>query len=245
LTHRSGRTGRAGRKGANLLLVPHRAEHRVRILLREAKFDAHWSHVPAPKQVRKALAKRLRRELHDRLAQPPEPETPELSESPDEPSREPSDEPSNDPNREPISEADLDYAGKLLAEHDPQYLVATLLQMAMPQLPREPMGPAPAPERERATRVDRGARVRGRDIDPGRFVRFEINWGEHGGATPGRLLAHVCRRGGITSRSIGPVKIGRRKSEFEVAEDVAEDFARKVAAPDSRDPKLRIHRAGD
>lgn len=223
-THRSGRTGRAGRKGASLLLVPHRAERRVRALLHEAKVDANWSQLPSPQQVRKTIAKRLRRELHARLSGA-EHDGPEL---------------------EPIGEAELDYAAKLLGDHDPQRLVATLLAMAAPKLPREPMGPEPAPAeqlRARGDRRDRGERVRGRDHDPNRaFVRFEINWGEHGGATPGRLLAHVCRRGGITSRSIGPVKIGRRSSQFEVAEDVADAFASKVAAPDSRDPKLHIRR---
>ncbi|HLT39653.1 MAG TPA: DEAD/DEAH box helicase [Enhygromyxa sp.] len=221
-THRSGRTGRAGRKGASLLLVPHRAERRVRMLLHEAKVEAHWAQVPSPSQVRKSIAKRLRRELHARLTDGAH-EGPEL---------------------EPISEPELDYAGKLLAEHDPQRLVATLLAMAAPQLPREPMGPEPAPFDEPRARRDRGERVRGRDHghEHGAFVRFEINWGEHGGATPGRLLAHVCRRGGITSRSIGPVKIGRRSSQFEVAQDVADSFASNVVAPDSRDPKLHIRR---
>ncbi|MFO7567024.1 MAG: DEAD/DEAH box helicase [Enhygromyxa sp.] len=218
-THRSGRTGRAGRKGASLLLVPHRAERRVRGLLHEAKVEAHWAQVPSPGQVRKAIAKRLRRELHARLT----------------------DSAHEGPQLEAIGEAELDYAAKLLADHDPQRLVATLLAMAAPRLPREPMGPAMAPDEPRARR-DRGERVRGRDHDPESFVCFEINWGEHGGATPGRVLAHVCRRGGITSRSIGPVKIGRRSSRFEVAQDVAEVFATKVVAPDQRDPKLHIRR---
>ena len=227
-THRSGRTGRAGRKGSSLLLVPHRAERRVRMLLHEAKVEASWAQVPSPGQVRKSIAKRLRREVHARLSEAGF-EGREL---------------------EPIGDAELEYAGKLLAEHDPQRLVATLLAMAAAELPREPMSPEPAPfadeargRRDRGER-DRGERVRGRDHDPdaGSFVRFEINWGEHGGATPGRLLAHVCRRGGITSRSIGPVKIGRRSSQFAVAEDVADSFASKVVAPDQRDPKLHIRR---
>jgi ATP-dependent RNA helicase DeaD len=222
-THRSGRTGRAGRKGASLLLVPHRAERRVRSLLYEAKVEATWAQVPSPGQVRKSIAKRLRRELHARLS------------GADHEGRE----------LEPIGEAELEYAAKLLADHDPQHVVATLLAMATPALPREPMGPEPAQysDEPRPAR-DRGERVRGRGSDQpaGGFVRFEINWGEHGGATPGRLLAHVCRRGGITSRSIGPVKIGRRSSQFEVAQDVADAFASKVVAPDSRDPKLHIRR---
>jgi ATP-dependent RNA helicase DeaD len=259
-THRSGRTGRAGRKGASLLLVPHRAERRVRMLLHEAKVEAQWASVPLPKQVRKAVAKRLRRELHARLLASPHAgadgreaaaEAGEEALQPASPHAGADGEavPEYDgPELEPIGEAELEYAAKLLADHDPRLVVATLLAMATPTLPREPMGPAQDEPRApraagRETFRDRGERVRGRDGHPGGpYVRFEINWGEHGGATPGRLLAHACRRGGITSQSIGSVKIGRRSSEFEVAEDVADTFANKVAKPDSRDPKLHIRR---
>jgi ATP-dependent RNA helicase DeaD len=291
-THRSGRTGRAGRKGQSLLLVPHRAQRRAEMLIREAKVEASWAQVPSPKQVRKALAKRLRRQLHLRLTLDGATELPDELELPE------GDETEGDetedaaeareqlraarqaeldarreamlelegPDLEPIGEAELDYAGKLLAEHDPRKLVATLLAMATPQLPREPMGPGAQPVREdrggydrnrdeRPERGDRGPRPerperpdrparpagRGRDTNVS-LVRFEINWGEHAGATPGRILAHVCRRGGITSESIGPVKIGRRSSHFAVAEDVAGEFASKAAAPDKRDPKLHIRR---
>ena len=37
---------------------------------------------------------------------------------------------------------------------------------------------------------------RSRD-ERGAFVRFSINWGFEGGATPKRILAHVCRRGNV------------------------------------------------
>ena len=277
-THRSGRTGRAGRKGQSLLLVPHRAERRVEMLLREAKVEATWTQVPSPKQVRKALAKRLRRQLHLRLMidaarSEAEAARAELDEGEGEGvEREPVEieiegaAELDGPELEPIGEAELEYAAKLLGDHDPQRLVATLLAMATPQLPREPMAPGPAPARddrrgprdrndrferggdrpERFDRGDRSERPRGRERgsaqDGGPYVKFEINWGQHSGATPGRILAHVCRRGGITSQAIGAVEIGRRSTHFAVAEDVAADFAAKAAAPDKRDPKLHIRR---
>lgn len=292
-THRSGRTGRAGRKGTSVLLVPHRAERRIRQLLRDAKVDPSWSQVPSPKQVKKAVAKRLRRELHSRLAasatveaaaaeaaaaepQAAEAQAAEAVSAQAEPAAGPcqqltiavGQQPSapvgvDDSEFQQITAAELEYAAKLLADHDPQRVVATLLVMATPELPRQPMGPEPAPardrdrgrerdsgrdfggrdsgRRDRGPRPDRPPRSRGpnRDVN---YVPFEINWGEHAGATPGRLLAHVCRRGGITSGSIGAVRIGRRSSTFEVAEDVADNFASQAAKPDSRDPKLHVRR---
>ncbi|EDM80071.1 DEAD/DEAH box helicase-like protein [Plesiocystis pacifica SIR-1] len=184
--------------------------------------------------------------------------------------------------RRNLAEADLAYAATLLERHDPQVLVATLLEMATPPLPREPMAieskkskgrrdrdrhdrdrddrgprrerrfdrqdrPERGGDRRRDDRGERRDKGRGRDDfdfaeQPG-YRRFEINWGQRGGATPGRLLAHLCRRGEITSRSVGAVRIGLRSSVFEVAVDVAETFARKAAKPDARDPKLKIRPA--
>lgn len=70
-----------------------------------------------------------------------------------------------------------------------------------------------------------------------------INWGHRGGATPARLIATICRRGDITSRSIGALRIERGGTRFEIRSDIADEFARKVAEPDPRDPKLEIRRA--
>ncbi len=170
-----------------------------------------------------------------------------------------------------LTDADREYAVKLLDERDPVTLVATLLEMAKPTLAREPMAIVEGRSfRDRDDRSQgRGRNARGPDCDrpdkrgrrePGGrdargdgggglspvgedFVRFEINWGQREGATPGRLLAHLCRRGEITSRYVGAVSIGRRDSTFEVAKTVAEDFGQKVAVTDARDPNLKISRA--
>lgn len=235
--HRSGRTGRAGRKGQSLVLMPRRAERRVRELLRAAKVEANWSEVPPPDQVHKALRKRMRRELHGKL---------------------------DEVRATPTFEAgELEYAAKLLAENDPQALVTVLLRMAEPKLPREPLPIGAPARRERGERDERRDR-RDRDDrdddrrserrddrrerrddrrDAGDFVDFVINWGHRGGATPARLIATICRRGDITSRSIGALRIERGGTRFEIRSDIADAFARKVAEPDPRDPKLEIRRA--
>lgn len=108
-THRSGRTGRAGRRGRSLLLVPPRGQHYVRRLLSAARIEASWQATPTPKKVRRAVTKRTRRHLHERLDGPTEP-----------------------------TEKTLDYATALLEGRDAAVIVATLLEMAEPRLPREP-----------------------------------------------------------------------------------------------------------
>lgn len=48
LLHRSGRTGRAGRKGHCAIIVPANKRHVVNRLLKFAKLKANWSQVPGP-----------------------------------------------------------------------------------------------------------------------------------------------------------------------------------------------------
>lgn len=202
-THRSGRTGRAGRKGRSVMLVPAPAERRIRRLLASARVDAQWQPVPNPSKVRKALTKHARRRLHQLL----------------------------DAEQQP-SEAEIAYARELLGSHSPEHLVATLLAMSEPEVPREPMAVSEVPKAEpaRASRKPRG------------FVRFHITWGQRSGATPARLLSHVCRRGGISGQSIGAIKIEPRSAAFEVDEQVAAEFEERAKKRDPREPGLKISR---
>jgi ATP-dependent RNA helicase DeaD len=132
-THRSGRTGRAGRKGKSLLLVPMRSQRRIEQILYAAKVQAQWQPVPNASRVMKAAAKQARAALHQKLT-----------------------------TQTPPAETELSYAAALLEKTDPKLLVATLLAMATPKLPREPFeinAVTPSAPRERHAeprdRVDR------------------------------------------------------------------------------------------
>jgi ATP-dependent RNA helicase DeaD len=59
LLHRSGRTGRAGRKGASVLIVPYSARRRTERLLREANINAEWAEPPSADDIKRRDDERL------------------------------------------------------------------------------------------------------------------------------------------------------------------------------------------
>jgi ATP-dependent RNA helicase DeaD len=125
------------------------------------------------------------------------------------------------------------WAAQLLAEgRDAETVIATLLENAGPQLPCEPID---------VQAIDATAAHRPRNA-PG-YVRFSLNWGKSSGATPSRVLSHVCRRGGVAGRLIGSIDIRDREASFDVVASVADSFEARSHKPDARDPKITIHRS--
>jgi hypothetical protein len=50
----------------------------------------------------------------------------------------------------------------------------------------------------------------------------------------------LCRRGGIDSAHIGAIEVRRAHSVVEIASAEAAAFLERAAAPDPRDPKVKI-----
>lgn len=132
----------------------------------------------------------------------------------------------------------LAQANALLDGRDPAHVVAMLLQLAAPKLPCEPRRVRSFPANGDARAQPRAKQVR----HAGRYVRFSINWGHRKGATPSRLLSHLCRRGEIDSAMVGAIEIGPGSATFEVADHAAGGFEERVREPDEREPRLRISR---
>jgi ATP-dependent RNA helicase DeaD len=63
LQHRSGRTGRAGKKGTAILLVPYPRRRRVESMLRGARIAAEWVSPPSADDIRRADSDRLLKTL--------------------------------------------------------------------------------------------------------------------------------------------------------------------------------------
>jgi ATP-dependent RNA helicase DeaD len=219
-THRSGRTGRAGKTGKSLIIVPVNAQARVHRMLRSSGIDARWEPVPSPKKILQGVTKATRRKLYERL---------EGAE---------------------FSEAELTYAQNLIDKQPPAQVIAMLLRMAEPPLPRAPMDVPSAEPRAWEPRAQTGgANPRSqpprsqppRSERPG-FVRFSLSWGQNHGATASRCLSHVCRRAAIDSNMIGAIDVSDESTSIEIAEAVAAEFEQRCRKPDARDPKVRIVR---
>ena len=198
LQHRSGRTGRAGRKGVSILLVPHPRRRRAEGLLRLAHVDAAWEPPPSAEAVRERDQARLTEQLR----------------------------PAGEP-----AEEDLAIARALLAQADPEQVVASLVQGRRASLPSpEDLGsgaPEPPPHPAAASRAGFEGSAWFR-IDVGRSKNAEARW----------LLPLICRRGAITRSEIGAIRVFDRETRFEIARSAADRFAAALAQNVEDGPRI-------
>ncbi len=218
LLHRSGRTGRAGRKGTCVLVVPQIRRRKAEQLLSGARVQAHWSGAPTADEIRARDGERL---LADPiLLEEPTPEDQALAQSllagrtPD------------------------DIAAALVRLYRARLPDPEEIRTVQPGPERR----SPYEERrgsyeERAERTPRAPRPAD-DHASGPGVWFGMPIGRQDKADPKWLVPLICRLGAVTKRDIGLIRILDTETRFEISPAMAARFTEAVSAAD--DDEVRI-----
>ena len=194
LQHRSGRTGRAGRKGVSAMLVPRSKERRAVQMLGMAGIEAQWGGPPTLTEIAELDRQRM---LQD----------PALT---DEASAE-----DLEMGRQLLAERGAEdiaaalvrlYRARLPGVED---IESPQASMAPPSF--DPRGGAPA-------RTPKGPRAM-----PD-AVWFRMDIGRKRNADPKWILPMLCRKGGVTREDIGVIRIYDHETQFEISEAVAQNF---------------------
>jgi ATP-dependent RNA helicase DeaD len=215
LTHRSGRTGRAGRKGTSVLLATVAERRKAERLLASARVPFTWTAPPDERDIARAAEAELAAALVD--AARAGGDAPEAGDA-------------------------RELAARLGDEVEREALLVVLLARELGRMPTgEPLTPVDLRARPASTKA--GPRPTRGDFTRAAVV-FEVNLGRSQKAEPGWLLPLICRRGGVTRREVGAIRVGAQATEFEISSEAADDFALASGEMDPRAPHVRFRRVG-
>ncbi len=200
LQHRSGRTGRAGQKGTCILLVPQNRRRMAERLLSDSGIAATWDNAPNAEQIRQLDRDRLRAQLILQLAAQQENEE---------------------------SEADIAMARSLIEERSAEEIALALIRMHAARLPApEDLIDQPDTADGKQRGADGGKWGEG---PVGDMIWYKIAIGRNQQADLRWLLPMICRRGHVTKKDIGHIRIFEQDTWFQIDTAVASKFAAAAA----------------
>ncbi|NVO17899.1 MAG: DEAD/DEAH box helicase [Rhodoplanes sp.] len=235
LQHRSGRTGRAGRKGVSILLVPSATRRRIETMLDQAGIEAVWGSAPQPEEISRLDLERVLQDA--RLAE--EPSEDDLiwaqallaQRSPEQLATAlarilraglPSPEDIVDP-----GQRTGERAGRARRDRD-EARTDEARTVAPPRADGSVPGWDPIDARP----------VRHAGLEGG-SVWYRASVGRNKNAEARWLLPMICRRGDIDKLVVGAIRICNSHSEFEISADAAERFAAAITRPD-KEANIRL-----
>jgi ATP-dependent RNA helicase DeaD len=214
LQHRSGRTGRAGRKGISIVLVPGSRVRRAEEMLSRARVNFVWASLPTADEIRKLDQERL---LQNPILTDPASDDDLAMADALLAARTP---------REIASAFVKMYRARLPAPEEISDVAETRHE-ARKVRDRKDVERRPYEKNARGDHP-REPKARSRDaMENG--VWFKITVGRERNADPKWLLPEICRQGEITKRDIGAIRVYDTETRFEVSPAVAEEFAAHVA----------------
>ncbi len=198
LLHRSGRTGRAGRKGTCVVIVPANRARAAETLISSAGVSAQWSGAPLAEEIRARDGARL---LGDPVL------TEEMTE-------------------EDLTLARTLLDGRSAEDIAAALVRMYRARLPAPEEITD-LAPLPGTRREPAPR-DTSMRPEKANIASGPMVWFSLNVGRAKKADPKWLLPLICRMGGVEKRDVGAIRIQDNETRFEITQGMADDFANNI-----------------